>query len=397
MAASQPRYTSSPPSNEAFLSSVRALGATEDGGWWHLDREGRRFSLRWTSPQKNTPPAVEITTKAGPLAQPQESLEASSTATAPKEMGPFRSAPSPRIPSPAPLKLRLETGVDRAGKFLRINREMQTGDAAFDERVYVESSAADAVVLAALADPALRTNAVKCLEQGATAITLQREGDLHVARPLPHAELVAHAQLVPLIDALGAAAEAIPPLVATPKVRTFAGVFTLVVVLAALLSWPLFYVCDGLWEPLQSDIYASSVAGGILLWIFSLPILVLILRGRSESLRDVVFCALALAFALPLGGTDLMLTLNGLLDTSAPVPHATIATHMRQTSGKHTSYFVTVPSWHPGEAEIEITISSSVFFRLAVAMDITVTTSPGFLGWERLLEIRPTSEPRTSN
>lgn len=395
MATSPRAYTSTPPTQEAFLTSVSKLGATGDDASWQFDRDGRRFTIRWKEPQKSTPPRVEITTQAGPLSEPQESTDA--TTATDQKLGPFRSAPGRRITSPAPLTLRLETGVDRVGKFLRINREMQTGDATFDQRVYVESDAADAVVLATLADPALRTNAVRCLELGSASVTLDRQGDLHVERPLPHAELVEPAQLIPLIDALGAAAEAIPPLAATRATRTFTGVFTLVAILSALLSWPLFYLCNTLWEPLGSDLYVSSALGGFILWFLSLPILVLVLRGRSASLRYLVVCALALALALPLGGADVMLTLNGLLDTSAPLPHEARVTKMRRTSGKSTAYYLTVPSWHPGEKAIEMKISSSLFFEVDVGMDLTVTTSRGFLGWERLIELKQSTAPRTSN
>lgn len=44
---------------------------------------------------------------------------------------------------PAPVLLRPEDGIDRLGKWLRINRELRTGDARFDRSIYVESDVDD--------------------------------------------------------------------------------------------------------------------------------------------------------------------------------------------------------------------------------------------------------------
>jgi hypothetical protein len=396
MATSSSSDASATPSSDDFEAAVRALGGVVRDTRCHVDRDGRRFTMKWTSRRKNTPPRVTITTPAGPLAQPQASHAATSTKAA-AEMGPFRGAPSPRIPSPAPLTLRLETRVDRAGKFLRINRETQTGDASFDERIYLESDAADPVVLAALVDPGLRTNVVKCLELGSTVVTLDLEGNLCVERPLPETKLLQAAQLTPLLDALSAAAEAIPPLVAARPVRTFGAKVTTACFVGAILTVPVYFLCNWPWEALRSDLYTSSVLAGLTLWIVSLPILAVVLRGRSVSLRDLVTCAGALLLGLPLGATDLMLTVNGLFDTSAPIAHETRVTHLRFTSGKNTSYYVTFGSWHPGEATIELNIGSSLYYTLAEGTTLSVTTSQGALGWERLRGITGVSGLRTWN
>lgn len=396
MATPSSSDASGTPSGDDFEAAVRALGGVVGDTGCHVDRDGRRFTIKWRSRGRNTPPRIEILTPAGPLAQPQAS-HAATKITKAAEMGPFRDAPGARIPSPAPLTLRLETRVDRAGKFLRINRETQTGDATFDARIYLESDAADPVVLAALVNPALRTNVVKCLELGSTVATLDLEGNLGVERPVPETKLLQVDHLTPLLDALGAAAEAIPPLVAARPVRTFGANLTIACFVGAILTVPVYFLCNWPWEALLTDLYTSSVLAGLALWIVSLPILAVVLRGRSVSLRDLVTCAGALLLALPLGATDLMLIGNGLFDTSAPVAHETRVTHLRFTSGKNTSYYVTFGSWHPGEATIELSIGSSLYYKLAVGTSLSVTTSQGALGWERLRSIEPVTGLRTWN
>jgi hypothetical protein len=371
-----------------FYASALALGANPDDDPCHFNRNGRRFVLKWRGAGKNTPPTIEISTDAGPLGQPQATHAATKTAKT-TDQGPFRAAPSTRIPSPAPLTLRLETRVDRAGKSLRINRETQTGDAAFDERVYLESDAPDAAVLAALVDPGLRANVVKSLELGAASVALDREGNLVVSRPLRQASLLALEQLTPLIDALGAAAEAIPPLVATRPARTLAGRLTIVAVVSAIVSLVLFFLVDWLWEPLGPDLYTTCAVIGFFLWFVALPILVFVLRGRSDSLRLLATSVIALAFALPIGATDLAIVVNGLFDRSTPIDHETRVTQMRKTSGKSTAYYITFDSWHPGEKTIETSVGSSLYYKLASGSTITVTTADGALRWERLIRITP--------
>ncbi len=371
---------------------MRALGATLKGTTAELRRGERRLTVVWTGPIKNAPPSLAITTLAGPNAEPQVNTPAPAL-----RAGPFRGAPRARVKSPAPLLLRAETRIDRAGKSLRINRETQTGDAAFDAGVYLESEAEDSLVLAVLAEPAMRAGVIACLTLGATSVTLDEEGDLGIELPLPHNELIEPARLTAALDALAATAEAIPRLQRSHPARGFAGTLTTVAVLTAFLSLPLFAVCDRLWEPMGSDLYASVGVGGLVLWIVALPVLYFTLRGRSVSLRQLAFCAVSLAIALPLGGTDLVLVLNGLLDTSSPIVHPTRVLHLYKLSGKSPSYNVIVASWHADTETIKFAIDSSVWSTLSEGEEIMVTTTGGFLGWERLVRVAPVTERRTSN
>ena len=64
------------------------------------------------------------------------------------------------------MKLRPERGADRFGKKLRLNREVQTGDAPFDNAVYIESTADDDEVLAMLASPRVRRAVLQLFSLG---------------------------------------------------------------------------------------------------------------------------------------------------------------------------------------------------------------------------------------
>lgn len=389
MASSAPD-TSALPSYEIFLGSMQALGATREGGIT-LERASRRFTAVWHTPGRSTPPSIRFTTSAGPLVAPP-------VAKVPPAMlgGPFRSAKRERLKSPAPLTLRLEGTLDRAGKSLRLNREIQTGDAAFDERIYVESEAPDALVLAVLASPVTRAGVLACLTLGCTEIKLDDDGTLGADLPLTNETAVTPGHLTSVLDALGETAESIPPLRGEGHHHTRVGSIPVVAGVGTLVSWPLFYLVDWIWEPFGSDLYATAALAGLGLWIVSLPVFFFVLRGRSVSLRDFLTTAIALAIGFPLGATDLLLTLNGALDTSPVDIHATRIEGMRRTTGKNASSYITVDNWHPGGGTIQLQIGSNLYSTLAVNEPITITTRRGFLGWERILAIVPT-EPQTSN
>jgi hypothetical protein len=84
-----------------------------------------------------------------------------------------------RVPcGPFPdVKLRAETDSDRAGKARQIAAEVQTGDAHFDARIYIESDAFDDAVRAVLSRPDARA-AILDLVAGAQTITFDAEGIL---------------------------------------------------------------------------------------------------------------------------------------------------------------------------------------------------------------------------
>jgi hypothetical protein len=280
---------------------------------------------------------------------------------------------------------------------MRINRETQTGDVAFDERVYLESEAPDAVVLAVLVDPIMRAGALKCFALGCTSLTLDDDGNLVVELPLATDAAMAPDFLASVLDTLAATAEAIPPLQGKGRHRGVAGRIPLFAFVGAIVSIPLYYLVDWLWEPLGSDLYVSAGLGGLALWLASLPILILILRGRATSLRDLLTSGISLAIVLPLGGADVLLILNGLLDTSPYEVHATHVTGPLHTTGKYASNHVTFDSWHPGKEAIDIKISSDLYATLWNGQAYTVTTRRGFLGWERITAMGPPTAPRTSN
>ena len=119
--------------------------------------------------------------------------------------------------------LRRETSTDRFGKRIYLNREVQIGDAAFDDAIYIETDAPDDVVRELLAAPAAREGTLRLLALECTAIELDTNGDVAVELPARDADAIDTPTVLALLDALAAFAESFPPLVVKGRRRlTFA-------------------------------------------------------------------------------------------------------------------------------------------------------------------------------
>jgi hypothetical protein len=376
-----------------FFSAARAMGGDIDGDDVRFERGGRILFASWQPRWEAVPPHLRIMTKACAISTPRSD----SAGDVPRG-GPFRSvAAEVEIESPAPLTLRLETARDRTGKGIQLNRETQTGDAEFDARVYLETDAPDAVVMAVLGDPGMRAGALKCMTLGCTWITLHENGDLVALRLLPDDEDLTAEILGALLDALGATAEGIPPLQRERDFRRPLAEMPAYCSLVAIGSVPLCWIVNQLWKPLGSDFYASGALAGVALWIVALPILFVLLRGHPASLRRLVVSAVFLLVGLPIAGIGVLVTLNAALDRSAPEVHETHVIAQNQAAGKGARQWLTFVSWHPGEQTINIDVNRDDYREFSPPAAVTVTLRHGFLGWERVVSITRSSEPQPSN
>lgn len=155
---------------------------------------------------------------------------------------------------------------------------------------------------------------------------------------------------------------------------------------------PLGGLVNHLWAPLLSDLYASGALAGVALWIVALPILFVLLRGHPASLRRLVVSAVALAFGLPLASIDVLVTLNGALDSSAPEVHETHVISRDLKTGKNPKQWLTLASWQPREQTIDIDVSWDDYRQLAPPAAVTLTLRHGVLGWEPMVSITRSDE-----
>jgi hypothetical protein len=350
-----------------------------------FELQGRCFTLEWIPPGKNTPPEVRVSTPGGPVSHPPIPSGPARTDAA---FSPFRGDVRPTVTCQAALVLRLEKGIDRFGKRILLNREVRIGDGAFDDAVYIETDAPDACARALLADAAVRQSALRILHEGWKGIELSVEGQVIVTMPVKAASSLMPDRFTPMLQTIAAFAEHLPALQAGRGARTgFADMVSIGAIVGSVLSWPALFVASRLWPTLDRDLVLASLAGGLIAWLVSLPVLIVILRGRSTSLRDFCVCVVFLALGLPVGSTALLLTLNGLPDGATPTVRKVEITRKHTSGSRSRTYYTTVRSWRAGESTLDIDVGSFVYNEAKEGGVLVVTTKPGLLGHEWVVSL----------
>lgn len=219
---------------------------------------------------------------------------------------------------PMSIKLRRESSTDRAAKSEGINREHQTGDAAFDEDVYVDSPTIDATVLQTVLSERVRAGAMELLSLAFDSISID-DGDGRVTavlsafmklRDVPaRASRVAHAfaSLLSGLPPVRHSGGAHPPRSALPKVMAVLGFVLLIASPALLFVIAGAHDCtqpasdgdgqslkDGCGGPAQAAFVVAAVVGSIAA-IVARAIARPRLAGHSDS-RARILMVVAAAF-----------------------------------------------------------------------------------------------------
>lgn len=235
------------------------------------------------------------------------------------------------------ITLRKETTRDRVGKQLRINREYESGDAAFDNEVYVETDASDLTLTRIFREPSARHLTRVALQNGIKEIELASTRgvggklDLHVmmrtltftvapgnlgrvqdlrralsALAAWHAAIQGAADLPAGPYGRGGPVALEPPLPG----RTMRGV---VVFLIGALVW-LVLIIKQRPPTFGYDAWFVGLGVGVIFWFAALVIFVALFRGRSTSFRTVL-TAFFWYFGVVITSVVFAESLNGSLDT----------------------------------------------------------------------------------
>ncbi|MBI2395632.1 MAG: hypothetical protein HYV09_39065 [Deltaproteobacteria bacterium] len=197
-----------------------------------------------------------------------------------------------------------------------ISREVQTGDAAFDAAVYVNTAVSDADALVVLSPPAVRAAIMRLLSE-VSEITLNDSGvalSSHRDEPRCYAPATVRAQLEALRVVAGAPRPLSPTVVHDPVARLTL-VFTILVMPLGLVS---LIASMSKWEPIDvGNVVLLGLVIGLVAAVSVQPLLTRLLRGRSSSHTELAFARFATFVASPLFAIAFLTTLNGRLDRSA--------------------------------------------------------------------------------
>jgi len=355
---------------QRFLALGEELGARTDSLGLSANVEGRSFLLGLRHARAGTV-GLEIETDIG------------------DDEGRDRAPASTRH---LPIIVRRETWIDRLGKRLFINREVQTGDDDFDAAVYVESDAPDAAVERVLSDPDLRRLSLALLERGFARVMIHEGTGKVVCTGVTSEEGLRAEEVRAVCRDLAGAARAVPPPPrgAGAPAPWLAGPLTAVIsAVAAFVGFALASWARGQFYPLSRGATVFGLGLGLLAWVCVLPLVGALVRGRSGSFRLFGACFCLLLVALPLAGVGLTVGLNGRLDAADPLLyHARVQSKWSITYKGSTSYYVRIEGLSGSSAPLELPVEHDVYTAVHEGEGVVVEVGPGRFGWEWLKGIR---------
>lgn len=345
------------------------LGVSADGPF-EIRRDGYTVLLEYV-PRTRAPPWITLTVGLDEARGHGEDAG-----------GAYRAGGRPHVAVRPAIVLRRESGFDRLGKRLRLNREVQTGDAQFDAEVYVDTSSTDEAVQRTLSNGTLRDAVRDLLNQGVTRVELGPAGlsTLHFVADGP----VTREAVAPLVDGLVRVAKALPTFERGRADKPDRPLLS-VLLWAPLMVVPIvtFVILDsGTAHHPVLDGTAAAIAAGALVWVLLVLVAAAFHRGGPDSLLRVIIAAL-MNLWLPFLTFFFLRSANVRLDESQAVAHAATVSRLWTTTTKEgPRCWVALTSWRTGEDVVELDPPCLITNELRPGDQATVITHAGKLGWE---------------
>ncbi|MGZ3450769.1 MAG: hypothetical protein ACXVEF_14300 [Polyangiales bacterium] len=272
-------------------------------------------------------------------------------------------------------RFRRERMSDRDAKETGVSRELQTGDQAFDDAVYIESDCADSDLLVLLASPHVRAAIVELLasfediQMNPDRIDATRNFDVrrafgpdHIRRQLALLRLVAGTTR---------------PLVAAPY-KGGPSSMLLLMLFNIPLGWVGFGFVAHHYAPFDHSLIWLAFAIGLTIALVLQPILGRALSGRSTSHTDIPIVRVASFASLPAIVGCIALLANAGFDNAASRTRALNITAIEYDDDDHKTKTTArgdgVGPWSFDFKDDKKTVQ--------VGQKLTVKTKPGTLGYE---------------
>lgn len=258
------------------------------------------------------------------------------------------------------------------GKARGVMMEVQTGDAAFDDEVYVESAASEQDVRTVLSAPAVRRAIQKLLSEAEAVVMDEKAVSVFVGRMHePWEPKTLRRRLEWMRVVAGAPRPLATEYVAVPARARIA---------KRIVGWTypvvMFLTVLGLakWCPLHAEVVFECIGAGIVLALVMLPIWTLLLRGRSTSHREILAWRIATFIYAPLLVVGTLTTYNGAFDDSKE--RAVTMKIVRVSKGEDDD------NWHAATVDAEGREHSYPFRGEPIeGWTLSVGWKDGALGW----------------
>lgn len=272
-----------------------------------------------------------------------------------------------------------EEGVDRFGKVIGLNREVQTGDQVFDDKAYVDSLESDEVVLRLL-EPGVR-DAVLVLVGLGFKVQFSPVG-VEAFKVVPAISELKDFQSGPATRALFALAAVVGRFegVAAKAPGSTKSTVLLFAVLALTAATFIgaFALSDGLGNSLNgfAALLLVSVAGAVT-WGLTLFGLAALVRGQSNAMRWMIIVTVLTVFGVPWCGGTFALWLNQRLDSGPTTTQQTVIFKKYSTDSGRS---FTVDGWDGVAGRPSVGTSKATYEQRQVGDTVTLTIHPGAFG-----------------
>lgn len=368
-----------------FLAQMEQLGERAPsrklgGQRWNLEWGERRFTSQYV-PNSEGPSFYSLSTELEPVELPPD-------------QGPFRQPDRGTVLDQLPqIVLRVENKRDRLGKRMRLNREVQTGDARFDKLVYVESDADQAVIDAILTKPEVRQIVINLLELGCTRVALN-----YLNNPVEIAwtdglesNPLAKVEVTELLEYLTSLVNELPPFASVKPVRGLArgGWLLLTNLLVFIAMIPLVAIAATLFDTFGFDVWGHGILLALVTGLIMTAATFIRVRGRSHALRTLFWGSLMVVIGYPLFFTYGLTLING--NFSGPDQERTteVVRKGHSSSEGSTTYYVRVAPWPPHTRPIKLKLDQSDWDQLAEGLPVIVRYREGCLGYEWFVGVSP--------
>ncbi len=289
------------------------------------------------------------------------------------------------VRAPTTLTFNVEIWWDRFGKLIGIAREHQTGDAEFDDAIYIRA-ASEEYAEEYLANP----------DKRAAILALVRSGFLEVRQTESNIEAV-WMDFDPTkndrpnltedaAEVMNVLVQSMPPndpafAVGDRTKPWYVLLWVLTILFAVSGAFCFIYPPIRIW-----DLFIMGMAAFVFEFIAFGALAALILRGTSIAHdrwgKLVGFGAILIG----LGSVGSLAAVNALGDTAPTDERLVVVTDKRTSSGRRgNTYYAVVPDWDQPGDQIEFKVSASEYWRLVLGRSkLQLLTGPGRYGIEWL-------------
>lgn len=348
-----------------FRGTLRAAGAQEVSGALLLEREGVAYRFVYLANSEG-PSHIRVSRPIEPGSGPG------------------------LLPELPVMNLREENDRDRLGKSLHLNRELQTGDALFDARIYIECDDRGGAARRMLSSPALRKGVTGLLALGFSHVGFRMHSQALVTSWTVGSRAFDRSVVEGAVQRLAQIGESLP---AFRKVPTSAPVSPGGWI--ALGSWGLaavamifFFIADERWPALGSGLDQLTVMIAVVMFFLQLGVLWLLIKGHSRALRHLFWAMLSGFLLTPCLSRGGLLTANGSGDTALTTYERPLQ-HKRKVEGEDSTsyYFYFEPVPGVSDSSMKIPVSSGRYRSTSVGDVWQLTVGAGQLGTPWLLEM----------